>query len=175
MMLPILFALYLVVLVVLAWQSRRRTVEKTPHDFYLAGGKIGFFVLLATLFATQYSGNTFMAFPGRSYRIGYAYMVSVPFMMAMIVFYLLFAPQLRRVAAEHRFLTPCDWIQHRYGSLSLTSVCALLMTWALLNFFLAQLMAMGHVVSGLTDGRVPYAAGVLFRLEITVWDKFDKV
>jgi len=36
------------------------------------------------------------------------------------------------------------------------------MTWALLNFFLAQLVAMGHIVSGLTDGRVPYAAGVLF-------------
>ena len=162
MTLPVLFCIYLAVLVVLAWQSRRRSTEKTPHDFYLAGGQIGFLVLLATLFATQYSGNTFMAFPGRTYRIGYAYMVSVPFMMAMIIFYLLYAPQLRRVAGEHRFVTPCDWIHHRYRSLPLTLTCAVLMSWALLNFFLAQLMAMGHIVSGLTDGRVPYAAGVLF-------------
>ena len=162
MTLPVLFCFYLVFLVILAWQGRRRAAEKTPHDFYLAGGKIGFFVLLATLFATQYSGNTFMAFPGRTYRIGYAYMVSVPFMMAMIIFYLLYAPQLRRVAAAHRFITPCDWIHHRYRSLPLTLLCALLMTWALLNFFLAQLVAMGHIASGLTDGRVPYEAGVLF-------------
>ena len=32
---------------------------------------------------------------------------------------------------------------------------------AIANYLLAQLMAMGHVVAGLSDGAIPYAAGVL--------------
>jgi hypothetical protein len=39
----------------------------------LAGRSIGFTVLLLTLFATQYSGNSLSGFPGQTYREGVAY------------------------------------------------------------------------------------------------------
>lgn len=164
----ILLGLYLCMLIPLAWLGHRHSTGKTPHDFYIAGGQVGFIVLLATLFATQYSGNTFMAFPGKAYRMGYAYMMSIPFMMAIVPCYLFYAPQLRRIAQQHRFVTPCDWIHHRYQSLPLTLACAGMMTWALLNFLVAQLMAMGHAVSGITEGQISYAAGVLFLALVVV-------
>jgi SSS family solute:Na+ symporter len=164
----ILLTLYLCVLFPLAWFGRRCSTGRTPHDFYIAGGRMGFFVLLATLFATQYSGNTFMAFPGKSYRMGYAFLMSIPFMMAIVLCYLFYAPSLRRVALQHRFVTPCDWIHHRYQSLPLTLACAGLMVWALLNFLLAQLMAMGHAVSGITEGQISYTTGVLFLALVVV-------
>jgi len=164
----ILLLLYLCLLIPLAWLGHRCSTGRTPHDFYIAGGRVGFVVLLATLFATQYSGNTFMAFPGKSYRLGYAFLMSVPFMMAIVLCYLFYAPSLRRVALRFRFVTPCDWIHHRYQSLPLTLTCAGLMTWALLNFLLAQLMAMGHAVSGITEGQISYTTGVLFLAFVVV-------
>ena len=81
MLILVLFCCYLCILIPLAWLGHRRAGSKTPHEFYLAGGKLGLVVLVCTLFATQYSGNTFMGFPGKAYRMGYAYMMSVMFMM----------------------------------------------------------------------------------------------
>jgi solute:Na+ symporter, SSS family len=158
----IFFGLYLVALILLVWQSRRRSIQKTTHDFYLAGGTLGLLVLFCTLFSTQYSGNTFMAFPGKAYRMGYPYIMTVTFMMAMIAGYLLYAPRLRRLAIQKGFVTPGDWIHFRYRSYPLTLLCALLMIFAMMNYLLAQLMAMGHALSGLTQGQIPYEAGVLF-------------
>lgn len=169
-----LFAAYLCLLIPIAWLGKRRAEEQSIHDFYLAGGKLGFVVLVCTLFATQYSGNTFMAFPGKAYRSGYWYLVSVPFMMAIIAGYMLFAIPLRRVAREKRFVTPCDWIHHRYDSLALTLVCAGLMTWALINYLLAQLTAMGHAYGVVTGGELiipglsSFQTGVLFLAAVVV-------
>ncbi len=169
-----LFVAYLCLLIPIAWLGKRRTRERSTHDFYLAGGKLGFVVLVFTLFATQYSGNTFMAFPGKAYRSGYWYLVSVPFMMAIIAGYMLFAIPLRRVARENRFVTPCDWIQHRYHYLPLTLTCAGLMTWALLNYLLAQLTAMGHAYGVVTGGHLiipglsSFQTGVLFLAAVVV-------
>ena len=72
--------LYLIVLVVLGWLGYRRREKNSLGDFYLAGSGLGFFVLLATLYATQYSGNTFLSFPGEAYRIGFAW-ISIVAMM----------------------------------------------------------------------------------------------
>lgn len=155
LMVPLeLFVIYLCLLIPIAWWGRKQSRENTPRDFYLAGGGLGFVVLLCTLFATQYSGNTFMGFPGKAYRAGYWQLVSIPFMMAIILGYMTFARPLRRAAAARGYVTPCDWIHDRYGSLALTLLCAVLMTWALLNFLLAQLKAMGHAFSVVTDERV---------------------
>ena len=164
----ILLGVYLTILIPLAWLGHRKAKRKTPHDFYLAGGSLGFLVLLCTLFATQYSGNTFMAFPAKAYRLGYAYVMSVGFMMAMVGFYCTYAPALRRRAAAHGFVTPGDWIHQRYQSTPFTILCAVLMIVAVLNYLLAQLMAMGHAMTELTGGMVGYTGGVLFLAFVVV-------
>ena len=91
-----LFAIYLLSLIPFAWLARRRSRAKTPHDFYLAGGSLGTIVLVCTLFATQYSGNTLFGFTGKTYRIGYSWVMCVHFMTAIVCVYVFFAPQLHR-------------------------------------------------------------------------------
>ena len=162
MLILVLFCCYLCILIPLAWLGHRRAGSKTPHEFYLAGGKLGLVVLVCTLFATQYSGNTFMGFPGKAYRMGYAYMMSVMFMMCIVAFYLLYAPALWKRASKRRYVTPCDWIHDRFGHRGLTSVCAVLMSIALVNYLLAQLLAMGNAVEGLTGWTHGFVVGVLF-------------
>ncbi len=151
---------YVALLFVIGALGRRALREKTLSEFYLAGRTIGFMVLLLTLFATQYSGNSMSGFPGQTYRQGLAYFMSVPFMVGIVSGYLLFAPRLYALGRTRRYVTPTDFLADRFRSPALTYLSAAILALTLFNFLLAQLMAMGHAFSGLTHGRIPYAAGV---------------
>ena len=122
---------------------------------------MGALVLLLTLFATQYSGNSLSGFPGQTYREGLAYYMSVTFMVAIVTGYLLFAPRLYRLSRTHQFLTPSDYLRSRFDSRWLALSASVILTITMINFLLAQLIAMGHTFAGLTDGRVPYWVGVV--------------
>ncbi|MBI2187242.1 MAG: sodium:solute symporter family protein [Acidobacteria bacterium] len=153
--------LYLAAMVYVGLLARRARVSNSLGDFYLAGRTLGPFVLFATLYATQYSGNSFLGYPGEAYRIGFAWVMSVGFMTAIIVAYLLFAPRLYRESRRLPLITPGDWLDHRFGSPALTLAANLVLVAAIANYLLAQLMAMGHVVAGLSGGSLPYWVGVV--------------
>ena len=152
--------LYLALVVAIGYRSRRAG-KQALSDFYLAGRGLGGFVLLLTLYATQYSGTTLLGYPGEAYRVGFSWVMSIGFMMAVIVVYQLFAPRLYLVARQHGFVTPGDWITHRFRSPTLTLLANIMLVVAISNYLLAQLMAMGHVTEGLSGGAVPYWVGVV--------------
>jgi SSS family solute:Na+ symporter/sodium/pantothenate symporter len=167
----IFVGLYLLVMLGIGYLARRARRSDSLDDFYLAGKGLGTFVLFLTLYATQYSGNALLGYPGETYRLGFAWIMSVGFMMAIIVVYLLFAPRLHRLAKQFNYVTPGDWIDHRFGSPALTLVANVVMVIAISNYLLAQLMAMGHVVAGLSGNAVPYWVGVvLLTLVIIIYE-----
>ncbi|MCY4507568.1 MAG: sodium:solute symporter family protein, partial [Acidobacteria bacterium] len=163
--------LYLTAILGVGYAARRRRTGESLADFYLAGRQLTGPVLLLTLYATQYSGNTLIGYPGEAYRLGFSWVMSVGFMMAIIVAYLLYAPRLHRLARRHLFVTPGDWLAHRFRSPALTLLANLLLIAAISNYLLAQLMAMGHITAGLSGGAVPYWAGVvLLTLVVLVYE-----
>lgn len=153
--------IYVLMLIVIGLVSRRARRESSLSDFYLAGRSIGLVVLLLTLFATQYSGNSLSGFPGQTYREGLAYYMSVTFMVAIVSGYLLFAPRLFKLSRVHSFVTPGDFLRYRYRSPIIHRLSTVIFVLVLMNFLLAQLIAMGHAFAGLTDGRIPYGVGVV--------------
>lgn len=168
---PLALGAYLAVILLVAVVARRARRDDSLSDFYLAGRDLGWFALLATLFATQFSGNTLLGYPGEGYRLGFAWVMSAGFMTAIVVVYFLFVPQLYAHAQRFRYLTPGDWIDHRFRMPALTVVANVLIVIAISNYLLAQLMAMGHVVAGMTQGEVPYWAGVvLLALVILIYE-----
>ena len=142
--------LYLCSLLLVGWWGYRARREDSMKDFYLAGSGFGFIVLVLTLYATQYSGNTLFGFTGKTYRIGYAWTMSVHFMTAVIVFYLLLAPKLQARAHSRGFITPADYLHDRFAYAPLSVLASVVMIVALANYLLAQLMAMGRAVEGLS-------------------------
>ena len=157
----VVIGIYLVSMIGLGWLGRKRRVDDSLADFYLGGRSIGLAVLFLTLYATQYSGNTLFGYTGKAYRVGFEWTVSVLFMFSIIVGYLLFAPRLVRLARLRQFITPGDYISFRFGSPFLTLLSTVVMIYALANYTLAQLKAMGAAVEGLTDGAVPSAYGII--------------
>lgn len=167
----LVFAVFLTTLLVFGYRARRARQDESLSDFYLAGRTLGPVVLLATLYATQYSGNSLIGYPGETYRIGFAWIMSVGFMMAIVVMYLALAPRLFPLATRFNYVTPGDWLDHRFGTPALTWTANVLWVVAISNYLLAQLMAMGHVTEGITGGAVPYWAGVvLFTLVIIIYE-----
>ena len=156
-------ALYLSSLLVLGFIAKRSLKENTLADFYLAGKGFGFGILFLTLFATQYSGNTFFGFTGATYRNGFSWILCLHFMTAVVAAYLTFALKLYRLSDKKKFLTPCDFIQHRYNNQLLTLLVCLIMIAVLCNFVIAQLIAMGRAVEGLSpiEGTNTFEYGVL--------------
>ena len=164
-------AIYLAILISVGYATRGTGGQTGLGDFYLAGRNLGGFVLLLTLYATQYSGNTLLGYPGEAFQLGFAWVMSVGFMMAIIVVYLSFAPTLQRVSRRHQFVTPGDWIAYRFDSAPLTFLANLLLVAAISNYLLAQLIAMGHVTEGLSGGAVPYWVGVvLLTLVVIIYE-----
>ncbi len=157
----VVIGLYLVMMIGVGWIGRLRRKSDSMADFYLAGRSMGLPVLLLTLYATQYSGNTMFGYTGKAYRIGFEWTVSILFMFSIIVGYLLFAPRLVALSRRLDFITPGDYIRHRFGSPILTLLATLLMVYALGNYTLAQLKAMGVAVEGITDGGISSAWGII--------------
>ena len=163
--------LYLAAILAVGYAARRRRSGESLAEFYLAGRQLTGPVLLLTLYATQYSGNTLIGYPGEAFRLGFSWVMSVGFMMAIIVVYLLFAPRLHHLARRHHFVTPGDWLSHRFRSPTLTLLANLLLVAAIGSYLLAQLMAMGLITAGLSGGVVPYWVGVvLLTLVVLVYE-----
>ena len=162
-----IYLLFLLAIGLVGWRSRR---TETLSDFYLGGQSTGLWVLILTLYATQYSGNTLLGFTGKTYRVGFSWTVSVQFMTAIVVAYLAFAPRLFGLSRKHGFLTPSDYLKHRFNYPPLTITASCVMVVAIGNFLLAQMMAMGKAVEGLFKGNEyfqgneypVYCGGVLF-------------
>lgn len=157
----VVLVLYLCVMITIGWIGKISSKEKSFRDFYLGGSSFGVFVLFLTLFATQYSGNTMLGFAGRAYRQGGTYVVSIMFMVLTITMISMYGPRLFRLSRIFGYITPADYIYHRFGSHWLRIICVILLCWGLANYILEQLVAMGHAVEGLSGGRIEFMTGVI--------------
>ncbi len=160
--------IYILAIVGLAlWAAARERRGLAAHhdpreEHELGGRSLGFFVLLGTLYATQYSGNSFIGFTGKAAREGYAFLGGPLFMQSVIVGYLLFAPALFRLSRRHRYRTPGDFYLHRFEHRGLHMLASAIMLFALLNFVLSQLVAIGQLTLVLgRDNAIHPAWGIM--------------
>lgn len=157
----VFIGVYLLSLLIVGILGRMAREENSLADFYLSGRNMGMFVLLMTLYATQYSGNTLIGFTGETYRGGYKFLVSVTFMIGVIAAYLCYAPKLFKLSRSRDYITPGDFLQDRYGCRALTNLATLLFVIALANYILTNLEAIGAIVESATGGKVSAAAGII--------------
>ena len=152
---------YILTLIGIGWLGKKAQKEKSLSDFYLAGRGMGFFVLFLTLYATQYSGNTLVGFAGRAYREGYQALVLITFLSAAVGAFAIYGPRLYRLSKKHSFITPSDYIEHRFEHKNLTYLSATLCVVALANYILTNLKAIGFIVVAVTGGAIPFIYGVI--------------
>ena len=108
-------AVYVVTLLVVAEIAKRAQQDQSPSDHFLAGRELGTFVLFLTLYATAYSGNSLLGYPGEAYRRGFSWIMATGFMMSIIVVFHALVPRLRPLSVMHHFVSPGDYVRHRFA------------------------------------------------------------
>ncbi|MEO0796169.1 MAG: sodium:solute symporter family protein [Verrucomicrobiota bacterium] len=162
---------YLLALIGIGLVGRMARQENSMSDFFLGGRNLGFIVLLLTLYATQYSGNTLIGFAAKAYRSGFTFLVALPFMMGIIGMYLIFAPRLQRLSRKYNFITLGDYVQHRFNHRGLTTLIAVSGIIALCNFLVTNLKAMGEMAFLVTGGLLSEGQGiVLLAIVILIYE-----
>ena len=159
---------YLTSLILIGFAGKFASKEESLKDFYLGGKGFGVTVLFLTMYATQYSGNSLIGFAGSAYRNGWFFLVGVTFMIAIVAGYLLYAPKLYPISKKHGFITVGDYINFRYSSQTLTYLVVGISIFALSNYMLTNLKAIGYIMEYVTGGGIGFTEGIIFMAIIMV-------
>ena len=160
--------IYLASLILIGFVGKFASKEESLKDFYLGGQGFGVGVLFLTMYATQYSGNSLIGFAGSAYRNGWYFLVGVTFMIAIVAGYLIYAPKLFPISKKHGFITVGDYINFRYNSQTLTYIVVGISIFALSNYMLTNLKAIGYIMEYVTGGGIGFTEGIIFMAIIMV-------
>lgn len=136
------FLVYFAVVFAIGWLSLRRTHDEA--DYWIAGGKLGWFAGGATLAATHTSAGTFVGTVGVIYTAGWSFgwvLLSIPLAYWFVAAVL--APRLTRV----RQLTLPAFLEARYASKGVRGVAAVIVLCATVVYVQAQIVAGGLVAN----------------------------
>lgn len=137
---------YFALLVVIGVQSIRRV--RTSDDFAVAGGRIIWPVIFATLAASFLGGGSSMGNAGNVFSDGYVFLFAFfAFSLQTVLIGVFVAHKLRRYAGAH---TVGDVMEHHYGRFSrlLSGVLSIAVCAGILG---AQALAIGTVFNTLLD------------------------
>lgn len=156
-----LMVAYSLVLLLIGWAAGRSSQSADLKDYYLAGGALGPVALFFTLFATNYSGGSLFAVPGRAYSAGFQVLPLIVGLTGVGVILLLYAPRLYRIARQHGFITLGDFIQWRYRYRPLFWLVNALAVFSLVTYMLTNLLAVGLLLETASNGFISFATGVI--------------
>lgn len=138
----VVFAAYFLAVFVIGWLSLRRTHDEA--DYWIAGGKLGWFSGGATLAATHTSAGTFVGTIGVIYTAGWSFgwvLLSIPLAYWFVAAVL--APRFTRV----RQLTLPAFMEARYYSKGVRGIAAVIVLIATVVYIQAQIVAGGLVAN----------------------------
>lgn len=136
----------------------RGRIHDSPTEYFLAGRRLGLFVQLGSMAATNFSAFTVFGASGAGYLHGLAFFPIMGFGTGfMALTFLLIGKRVNLLGRLHELVTPSELIQHRYGSRPLSGLFALVMVVFTIPYLALQPMAGGYVLNQLVG--LPQAAG----------------
>jgi len=157
---------YFLAVLVIGFVARTRW-KSSPEAYFLADRKLGTWVLLGTMAATNFSAFTVFGTSGAGYRDGYAFFPIMGFgtgFMALTFWAL--GRRIWRVGQERGAVTPPEMIRAVYGSPLLSFVFAAVMIVFTVPYLALQPMAAGYALEELVG--LPYFTGCILVTGIIV-------
>ena len=138
----------------------RKRARGTADDYFIASRSLPPIVLFLTMAATNFSAFTVFGFSGAGWRIGYAFYPIMAFGTGFMAlsFYFIGRP-VWKLGKKNGFVTPPEFIFHRFGSTALRLLFFSVLTVFTLPYLAMQPMAAGYALEGLLG--IPYLAGAV--------------
>ncbi|MEM2288772.1 MAG: hypothetical protein QW503_06765 [Sulfolobales archaeon] len=160
---PIVAITFVAILILLGYYSYKKRVGATIYDFFLASRLLGYLVLGLSLYAAQYSGNSFIGHAARAYRIGFLHLMYPAFMVTILPVLLVIASRLIPISTSRKLTLPTDYIRVRFGQGGSKSVIGAILVlslvfliWGTFVQFFEQAIAMGYLGEVISAGMFPY-------------------
>lgn len=147
--------LYFAVVIGIGLWAANKT--SSASDFFLAGRRLGPFMLAFSAMAATLSGFTFIGGPGLVYSIGLgAVFIVLPAALTNTMGAWVLAKRLRLLAEVREMITIPDAIGARYNSRAAQGLAAAAIVVAVVGYMATNLLALGLIVdASLQIGRIP--------------------
>ncbi len=167
----VFFLLYFSSFIIIGFLSKSYAKNHTTRDYLTGDSSFGKITLFLTLFATTFSGLTFIGGPGFSYRNGFLFYVVAAIGMGYVLGLVLLGPAIRKLHAKKKYITGVDFIADRFNHPLLTKIATFILVYAASMYLISQLQVLGRVFQGFSDGQNLdqwYLYGTLFLAIIMV-------
>lgn len=165
------FLLYFSSFIIIAFLSKSYGKNHTTRDYLTGDSSFGKITLFLTLFATTFSGLTFIGGPGFSYRNGFLFYIFATVGMGYVLGLVLLGPAIRKLHAKKKYITGVDFIADRFKHPLLTKIATYILIYAASMYLISQLQVIGRVFQGFSNGQNLdqwYLYGTLFLAIIMV-------
>lgn len=160
-------AIYALLGIVVATASRRRLGDGVG-EFYLAGRQVGGMVSALSYGATTYSAFMMVGLVGLTYAGGVGALGFELIYMSGLGLVVIFGPRFWLVGQRFGYMTPSAMLGDRYASPALAAITALACCVFLVPYSAVQLMGIGYLLSGVSDGAIPFSLGILIGAGFTL-------
>jgi len=163
----IALGIYIVLGTIVAYAARQG-MGRGMTDYFLANRTIGGFVGALTYSATTYSAFMMVGLAGLTFKGGVGAMGFELIYLSGLVLVAFFGPRFWLVGKKYNYVTPAEMLGDRYGSRAIAVVTAVAYCIFLIPYSAVQLMGVGYLVSGMSNGSVPFMTGVLIATVLAV-------
>jgi len=152
--------------------AARRHVGIGMSDFFLADRRVGGVISALTYSATTYSAFMLVGLAGLSYTGGVGALGFEMTYLCGLFLAVFFLPRFWLAGRRYGYITPMDLLTDRYQSKAVGAVAAILALVFLVPYSAAQLLGIGLLMSGMSEGGIPVLAGILVATLLAVaWSR----
>ena len=160
-------AIYIAMGLAIAVMARRR-LGAGMSEFFLANRRVGGFVSAGAYSATTYSAFMMVGLAGLAYVSGVGalgFELTYLCGMFMMVFFL---PRYWLAGKKYGYITPMELLSDRYQSKWVGATAAILALVFLIPYSAVQLMGVGYLMNGISQGAIPVVAGIIIAVFCTI-------
>ena len=148
--------------------ASRRRLGVGVTEYYLAGRQVGGVVSALSYGATTYSAFMMVGLAGLTYAGGVGALGFELIYLAGLGLVVIFGPRFWLVGQARGHITPSEMLGDRYDSRLLAGLVAVASCMFLIPYSAVQLMDIGYLLSGASDGAIPFTAGILIGAGFTL-------
>lgn len=160
-------AIYIAIALITAHFSRSGKSQNMGH-YFLGNRQMGGLVSAMSYSATTYSAFMMIGLAGLTYAGGVGALGFELIYLCGVTLVLIFGPRFWLVGHKYGYVTPSEMLGHRYGNPAVAVVTALTSCIFLIPYAAVQLAGVGYLMSGMTDGDIPFVVGTILATVLAI-------
>ncbi len=141
--------------------AARSGMKKGIIEYFLGGRETGGFVAALSYSATTYSAFMMVGLAGFTYSGGVGALGFELVYLSGLSLVAFFGPRFWLVGKKYGYISPYEMLGDRYNNQWIATISSLAACVFLIPYLAVQLMGVGYLMNGLSNGAIPYMVGVI--------------